>query len=26
VLNMSIFNSESGWSRIINPIKARETN
>jgi hypothetical protein len=26
VLNMSIFNFESGWGRIINPIKARETN
>jgi len=26
VLNMLIFNFEGGWSRIINPIKARETN
>ena len=26
VLNMSIFNFEGGWSRIFNPIKARETN
>ena len=26
VLNMSIFNLEAGWSRIFNPIKARETN
>ena len=24
VLNMSIFNFEGGWSRIINPIKVRE--
>jgi hypothetical protein len=23
-LNMSIFNFEGGWSRIINPIKVRE--
>jgi len=26
VLNMSIFNFEGGWSRLFNPIKARETN
>jgi late competence protein required for DNA uptake (superfamily II DNA/RNA helicase) len=26
VLNMSIFNFEGGWSRIFNPIKARENN
>jgi hypothetical protein len=25
-LNMSIFNFEGGWSRIFNPIKARENN
>jgi hypothetical protein len=24
VLNMSIFNSENGWSRVLNPVKIHE--